>query len=53
MFQRRHMVEIAATLAAFSETNGREYHRIVNEFAKHNPNFDPARFRKACGLTEE
>ena len=54
MFQRRHMQAVADEVMTWDKTMSKE--QIVNNlcslFAYYNPNFNPARFRKACSAFE-
>jgi hypothetical protein len=61
-FQRRHYQAIADAIKAERDSNGavngfssaldshRLADRLVSLFASDNPNFDRARFLKACGV---
>jgi hypothetical protein len=51
--QHRHFATIAAIIAAMPETDLNRYcaaMAFANELHKTNPNFDRARFLKACDL---
>lgn len=56
IFSQRHYEAIAKVLDDVPTTSASDYRIIVNDFAamflRDNPNFKPARFFSACGVTE-
>ena len=54
MFQRRHMIAIAEEVMTWDMSMNKKdiVANLSNLFDYYNPNFSPARFRKACSAFE-